>query len=94
MDVEVNPQNVEACHWLKSNNSSEKAIIKLSKRQDADKIRAVKKKLKLLKFEWMGINNPTFINDSLCRYYESYGPNVKWSGWTNAFTVFGYYMDQ
>ena len=52
MDVEVNPQNVEACHWLKSNNSSEKAIIKLSKRQDADKIRAVKKKVEIVKV-WM-----------------------------------------
>lgn len=70
MDVEVDPQNVEACHWLKSNNSSKKAIIKLSKRKDAAKICELKKKLKSLKFEWMSINNPIFINDSLCGYYR------------------------
>ena len=29
-----------------------------------------KKKLKLLKFEAMRINNPIFINDSLCAYYK------------------------
>ena len=29
-----------------------------------------KKKLKLLKFEGMRINNPIFINDSLCAYYK------------------------
>ena len=71
MDVKVDPQNVEACHWLKSNNSSKKAIIKLSKRKDADKIPEVKKKLKLLKFESMDINNPIFINDSLCAHYKN-----------------------
>ena len=64
MDVKVYPQNVEASHWLKSNNSSKKAIMKMCKRKDADKIREVKKKLKSLKFESMGINNSIFINDS------------------------------
>ena len=29
-----------------------------------------KKKLKLLKFEAIRINNPIFINDSLCAYYK------------------------
>ena len=43
MDVKVDPKIVEACHWLKSKNASKKAIIKLSKRKDADKIREVKK---------------------------------------------------
>ena len=41
--VKVDPQNVEACHWLKSNNRSKKAIVKLSKRKDADKICEVEK---------------------------------------------------
>ena len=49
MDVKVYPQNVEAAHWLKSNNSSKKAIMKMYKRKDADKIREVKKKIKIVK---------------------------------------------
>ena len=43
LDVDVDPKNVEDCHWLKTKNSSKKVIIKLSKRKDADKIRQVKK---------------------------------------------------
>ena len=45
MDVKVDPQNVEACHWLKSNNSSKKLVIKLTKRKDADKTREAKVKM-------------------------------------------------
>ena len=37
MDVKVDPQNVEAYHWLKSNQVFKKVIIKLPKRKDADK---------------------------------------------------------
>ena len=43
LDVDVDPKNVEDCHWLKTRNSSKKVIIKLSKRKDTDKIRQVKK---------------------------------------------------
>ena len=43
LDVDVDPKNVEDCHWLKTRNSSKKVIIKSSKRKDADKIRQVKK---------------------------------------------------
>ena len=71
MNVEVDPKNIEDCHQLKSTGSSKRAIVKLSKRKDTDKIREVKKKVKIkLKFESMGINNPIFINDSLCTYYK------------------------
>ena len=72
MNVKVDPQNVEDCHQLKSIGSSTSASIKLSKRKDTDKIREVKKKVKIeLKFESMGINNPIFINASLkCAYYK------------------------
>ena len=70
MNVKVDPQNVEDCHQLKSIGSSKRVIIKLSKRKDTDKIREVKKKVKIeLKFESMGINNPIFISASLkCAY--------------------------
>ena len=43
LDVDLDPKNVEDCHWLKTRNSSTIVIIKLSKRKDADKIRQVKK---------------------------------------------------
>ena len=43
VDVKVDPKIVKAWHWLKSKNASKMAIIKLSKRKDADKIREVKK---------------------------------------------------
>ena len=49
-DVDVDPENVEDCHWLKTRNSSKKVIIKLSKRKDADKIRQVKKKIEIVEF--------------------------------------------
>ena len=44
--------------------------MKLFKRKDADKMLEVKKESKSLKFESMTINNPIFINDSLCAYYK------------------------
>ena len=50
LDVDVDPKNVEDCHWLKTRNSSKKVIIKLSKRKDADKIRQVKKKIEIVEF--------------------------------------------
>ena len=84
MDVKVDLQNLKACNWLKSNNSSEKVIIKLSNRKDADKIRQVDKKIKLLKLESMSINNPIFINDSLCEYYEKIWAICK-TMWMNKF---------
>ena len=37
MDVKVDPQNVEAYHWLKSNKVFKGVIIKLPKRKNADK---------------------------------------------------------
>ena len=43
LDVDVDPKNVEDCHWLKTRNSSKRMIIKLSKRKDADKLRQIKK---------------------------------------------------
>ena len=49
-DVDVDPKNVEDCHWLKTRNSSKKLIMKLSKRKDADKRRQVKNKFKIVKF--------------------------------------------
>ena len=46
IDIEVHPDNIEGCHWVKSNAGPKKVIIKMSRRKDADKIRRAKKKLK------------------------------------------------
>ena len=56
--------------------------MKLFKRKDADKVLEVKKELKSLKFESMTINNPIFINDSLCTYYNELRAKCKWV-WMN-----------
>ena len=37
-DVEVHPDDIEACHWIKSNAGPKNVIIKMSRRKDADKI--------------------------------------------------------
>ena len=70
IDVTIEPENVEACHWLKSDRGGKKAIIKFSKRKDADKVRQAKKKLKTTNLSAMGISQPVFVNDSLCKYYK------------------------
>ena len=90
LDVDVDPKNVEDCHWLKTRNSSKKVIIKLSKRKDADKIRQVKKKLKSLNLESMGISSPIFINDSLCAYYKKLWAKCK-KLWLNKY-IYGFWV--
>lgn len=69
IDVSVQPEHIEACHWIKSNGSA-KVIVKFSRRKDADKVRKAKKKLKSANLSTMGITNPVYINDSLCRNYK------------------------
>ena len=69
LNVVVYPSNVEDCHWVASRTSN-KVIIKLSRRKDANKMRRVKKNLKNLNVSSLIIKNPVFINDSLCSYYK------------------------
>ena len=66
IDASVDPENVEDCHWVKT----QKVIIKLSRRKDANKIHSEKKKLKGKNLTSLGINTPVYINDSLCIYYK------------------------
>ena len=47
-DVDVDPKNVEDCHWFKIRNSCKKVIIKLFERKDADRIRQAKKKIEIV----------------------------------------------
>ena len=71
IDVEVHPDNIEACHWIKSNAGPKNVIIKMSRRKDADKIRKAKKNLEGLNLSSIGINSAVFINDSFRRYYKN-----------------------
>ena len=71
IEVDISAENIEACHWMKSDRAGgKKVIVKFSKRKDSDKIRKNKKKLKSVDLKSIGISNPIFINDSLCKYYK------------------------
>ena len=83
-DVEVHPDHIEACYWIKSNAGPKKVIIKMSQHKDAYKIRRAKKKLKGLDLSLIGINSAMFINDSLCRYYKNHWEKCK-KLWLNKF---------
>ena len=69
INISVDPENVEDCHWVKTLRSK-KVIIKLSRWKDAIKIRSEKKKLKGKNLTSLGINTPVYINDSLCICYK------------------------
>ena len=54
IDISVDPENVEDCHWVKTQHSK-KVIIK---------------KLKGKNLTSLGVNTSVYINDSLCIYYK------------------------
>ena len=56
--VNIDPANIEACYWLKSNNKGKKAILKLSRRKDSDEICRVRNKLKTTDLKPIGITTP------------------------------------
>ena len=58
LEVNVDPSNVEDCHWISSKNSPKRVIVKVSKRKDAPKIRSSKRELKDMDLTSIGINNP------------------------------------
>ena len=57
IDVEVHPDHIKACHWIKSNAEPKKVMIKMTRCKDADKIRRKKKKQKDLDLSSIGINS-------------------------------------
>ena len=65
----IDPSNIQNCHWLRSNRPKE-VIIKFVRRKDANLIQKNKNKLKGMNLCSVDINNPVFINDSLCSYYK------------------------
>ena len=86
IDAPVDPQNIEACHRLKSddNGRSNKVIAKFSKRKDMVRIMNKKKSLKNANLDGTGLPPSTslFINPSLCSYYKYLWSKCKalWSG--------------
>ena len=70
LEVNVDPSNVEDCHWISSKNGPKRVIVKVSKRNDASKICSSKWKLKDMDLTFIGINNPVHINDSLCTKFK------------------------
>ena len=69
---EVSPRDIEACHRLKKDN--DRVIVKFSRRKDCEQIMSVKKDLKHLKMQEVGLpgNRSIFVNTSLflCPYYR------------------------
>ena len=74
LGVVIKEENVEACHRIK--HSSERTIIKLSRRKDCQQIMKVKKDLRNMDLSEtsLPVNTNLFVNESLCSYY-----NCLWS---------------
>ena len=71
---EVSPRDIESCHRLKKDN--DRVTVKFSGRKDCEQIMSVKKDLKHLKMQEVGLpgNCLIFINTSLYPYYCSLYP--------------------
>ena len=70
LDMMVNSNNIEDCYWVKSSKDQNMVIVKLFRREDANKIRLSKKGLKGMNLSPLGINSTVYINDSLCTYHK------------------------
>ena len=72
----VDPQNIKACHRLKSDDNgrsrSNNVIVKFNKRKDMVRVMNKKKSLKNANLDGTGLPPSTslFINPSLCSYYK------------------------
>ena len=67
---EVSPRDIKACHRLKKEN--DRVTVKFLRRKDCEQKMSVKKDLKHLKIQEVGLpgNRSIFINSSLCPYYR------------------------
>ena len=74
IDAPVDPQNIEACHRLKSddNGRSNKIIVIFSKRKDMVRVMNKKKSLKNANLDGTGLPPSTslLIDPSICSYYK------------------------
>ena len=62
-------RDIEACHRLTNND---RVIVKFLRRKDCDQVLSVKRDLRKIKLEDIGLrgSNSIFINPSLCPYYR------------------------
>ena len=84
MGCQIQKENVEACHRIHKNNDI--TIIKFTRRKDCQQILSVKRDLKNLEMEDVGLPRGTriFINQSLCKYYRVLCQKVKhYTVWVN-----------
>ena len=67
---ELSPQDLEEFHRLRKNG--DRVIVKISRRKDCEQIMSVKKDLKKVKMQDIGLsgNQSIFRNASLCPYYR------------------------
>ena len=70
MGCHIQNENVEACHRISKHN--DRAIIKFTRRKDCQQVLSVKRDLRNLSMEDVGLPGDTriFINQSLCPYYR------------------------
>ena len=61
---------LKAAIGLVARMTQKQVTVKVSKCKDASKIRSSKRKLKDMDLTSIAINNPVYINDSLCLYYK------------------------
>ena len=75
LGVSIDTCDVEASHRVRP-PSRKKVIVKMPSRKNADsaknadRVRRVKENLNGMKLESLEVDNPIFINDSLCSYYK------------------------
>ena len=59
IDVDVDKENIESCYCLKGKGNKGKVILKLSKREDADKIKSNTKIIKNIDHKKIGLSSGT-----------------------------------
>ena len=82
--MNINPAEIEDCHWLPTYKGPKRVIVKFSKRKDANSVRRAKKNLKGMDLSSLGITSPVYINDSLCQYYKTLWKKCK-KLWSNKY---------
>ena len=70
MGCQIQKENIEDCHRISKHN--DRTIIKFARRKDCQQVLSVKRDLKKLSLEDIGLPEEAkiFINQSLCPYYR------------------------
>ena len=70
VSCEILSRDIESCHRL--TNINDRIIVKFLRRKDCDQVMSMKRDLRKVKLEDVGLrgSNPIFINPNLCPYYR------------------------